>query len=1652
MSKRQFRTQASSSRAAPATAFGGFGSTSARSSLSYVTETPNLSKISDPNVVVAFKNLSKADSTTKTKALEVLQEYVSHHPYEEGGTEDAVLLAWVKFYPRVSINNNRRVREQAHTLQLMLLKSARKRMEKHIPDTVGSWLAGCYDRDGFVARAAENGISSFLDTDAKVVAFWTRCQSQILDYAEEAINETSESLSDERNTSADDAQALYLRVVGSSISLVANLLVKINKKEVLKYQEKYESFLQNKKLWGLASSEDPFIRKTIDNLLIVSLEKQKEVLQTMVERISNGFINKALRASQSTSSLQLLQALSKLTVAFPEVWTSAYKDKDKDTGNSFKRLRAFIQKGSQGSSVEYWILLQDLLSKLPPQILPSDKVEALETLNTFRNSIEGREEPRQHADQAWLSYFATVGVVTNNIEDSAVRAEIFREAVYPILEGYMIDEPGRSPVTASASVKASSLWYLQKDLKPQDSLAFSLQKLVNAFIARSLTSAHTGPETSESQKQAQRKIIAEGHRWFSLLAEVLKFEELNDLANLMIVYSRGIYNSAVKTIIGEEGKAYSATAIVEIALRLTPVVVCDSPETLASFKSLVTNDLPKPRMIMSASSRHLVSLLFILRSIPSQEDVFEEAWKSAINSLLKIPTDSSTFKVFTALLANEAASNLSQSFEGLQELLLKANTLALQGDSDARSLFETAITFDCYAGATTGTLMSQILQHCNSKDAESHQATLDNALKSLEFISVHKPGLLNDDSDNRIVLITILLEITEISDKPLALRAMRLKIAVEKAGNASEMAGQSSALDLVRWNLELEPHSPRMLLIETLVQQAKSFQNVSGETASAAAFFPDAGKWSEVLEPSLSLPPTPALGVMRPFAGSVFLASNSSSGLSATSVDPKTFLVALRMALYASNIIDDINLVLRLPKDLLVDILHSLVLTTELVSDQLDLLADGEFPAWATEDDDEMDELRNLASNACMSSLISRAKRWQDTSLATEHRNGDSSIAIQALVAKLSKTIESGPGQYYAVKALSHLVGNLVDTHGWDAVIGDTWISGLEVLGSTVPKALATTAILTGLGTNLESSRVVNTFCNRLISDVAGTSATSDKALGLLVSLNAALVVYQEDEIPVTKNRIIFAVKQILSWTETLASENPQLSSEACRALQVLLPAMKDVYGTYWESTLDFCISIWRSSEDGELSDERLPMIGMSLKLYSILRKLEDPNDDLQEALSGDYPLQISQCLINLLKLRRSKDHQPLEFVDTLLLRQLRDIPLDLVKDLSEFYPLLASENRNLQSAAYDVLHRALPAIQQQISVDAALEDKDARLPDELLSLLLDPPSFSAFSDEMLEGFPASIRGYLLSWHLVYDSYANASFKVRNDYSEILKSENYIGPLLSFLFDVLGLSAGKAINLDKTRLERSAIQSYDMWAAIDSESPKFDMRWLLVNVYYSSLKFTANLVKSWWRDCRSKQTSIAVNNWTEEYFSPILIHEAKEDVSKWAEEQEPASDDENNLVIKVSKNTPNIQAGYEIDDMMMQINIVIPDNYPLQGVEVKGGNRVAVKEKTWNSWLMTTQGVMTFNNGSIIDGLTVFRRNVVAALKGHTECAICYSIISSDKKMPEKRCQTCKNLFHSSCLFKWFQSSNQSTCPLCRNPFNYGTDSARKARDYGAGP
>lgn len=152
----------------------------------------------------------------------------------------------------------------------------------------------------------------------------------------------------------------------------------------------------------------------------------------------------------------------------------------------------------------------------------------------------------------------------------------------------------------------------------------------------------------------------------------------------------------------------------------------------------------------------------------------------------------------------------------------------------------------------------------------------------------------------------------------------------------------------------------------------------------------------------------------------------------------------------------------------------------------------------------------------------------------------------------------------------------------------------------------------------------------------------------------------------------------------------------------------------------------------------------------------------------------------------------------------------------------------------------------------------------------------------------------------------------------------------------------------------------------------------------------------------------------------------------WTNEEQPLS-------IKISRKVAEIVASIEIDEESPPTSIAIslPATYPLQQPTVMGRYRVVVDEKKWKGWLLAIQGVIMFSNGNLVDGLMAFRRNVQGALKGQGECTICCSIISTNMQTPDKRCGTCKQTFHSDCLYRWFKSSNSSSCPLCRNNFLY---------------
>jgi len=1627
MSKKQFKSQASSSRAMGSNGFGAFSSSSPSSTLSYITSPPKLSEISDANVVVCYKNLTKKDSTTKSKGLEDLRAYVQAHPFEQdGGVEEAILDAWVDLYPRISIDDSRRVRELSHILQFELLKSARKRMEKHIPKIVGSWLAGTYDRDRAVSRAAADGIGSFLDNGKKVALFWKRCQVQILDYAMEAINETPQTLSDERTISAEDAQAKYFRVVGSSLSLVLNLLSKLEADDIKKYQEEYDKFLfNNKKLWAFISCEDAFVRRTISQLLIVCLDKQTATVESDLEIISHAFIAEGLRASQSSSAYQLLLALTRLTSQYSQAWTTAYKSKK----TALSKLRNFVEKGSQGGPADYWRTLMSLFVSLPYSVLPTTADGSIDFMNAFRNGITCREEPRTNAPEAWNSYFQVVTTIGSRLPHPVDVQHFFEKSAYVVFRQYLHPTVENSQWNMKSStaplIVAFRVCSSSNDSKA--SFCKEWEKLAEALIERLNTSL---PEQSKEYHRSQDAVVAESHRWFNFMLSILGDEQSIKHADQLVGPTVKIIESAFAAENGRNGKPYSAASIIEAAVRLTPQLFELSPDLLSSYASSLGYTVPN--LITSPSSKYLVSALYFYRSLPGQQPLFETIWQSTLDILLNFPPGDERMSAIVALISNKNVSGLCQRNSDLQRLFSASAAKAVHENEEAQawSLFEAAIMFDLLAKRTETQLLDQVIGGLEDQVSETR---VTSSLRALEFIAKVRPSLIKADHKIYVALITKLLALTELSGTEVHSRASLLRGVLEQTEKTETDGKETSPIiHVIRENLETA--SPQSLSVETLVQQAKSLLKSSEDFSVLISLLPNPSIWKQYLEPMLAEAPSHALAVMRPFAGAVYLIDSSNKSSLSYTRDLSGYSAALRMAIYTARLLDD-DSGRDLP-NLDLDLLYLLSVTTQLLQDQVDLREDNKLAAFLGID--VIGELQDFLflAKAPLYRMVSSGNNWLDESDVA-------SGPIRTLVSKLiADAGSSSPKAFHAARILRDLLQRLVNEHGWNNVRGESWLQKLDLLKSSTPNVLGASAVLIGLQDVLGTSKLVNTFCNRLISDIAGAKVTSDKTLSLLILLNASFSVYEEGDLPVAQNRLIFAVKQILSWADELPSKNPQLASESCFALHRLLPAMKDIYGSYWETTLALCLSIW-DSDNSTMSSECLPMIGMSLKLYAILRNLKDANDDLIECL-GTLNYQISHGLINVLKLRREGETVPLLFVDDILSREISNMPLSHIEDFSDFYPLVASDHKSIQATAFEVLHRALPEQQQQLSVDVILEKRNAQLPEELLSLLLDAPSLNNLPDEVLSTFPSAVRGYLLSWLLVFDSYSTASFKVRSDYSDILKSEKYISPLLEFTFDVLGHSAGHPLSLASFSDER--IRSYiPSSSEMDLEDSEHDLHWLLVHLYYLTLKYTPSLAKAHYMDLKSKQTRLAVEAWTSRFFSPLIIADTMTEVLTWAESQEVNElENEKELIVKVSRKAREVSAGYEVDDTMLQIVIKLPPAYPLDGVKVEGVTRVAVSQQKWTGWLMTTQGAITFSNGSITDSLFIFRKNVIGALKGKAECAICYSLISSDKKMPDKGCHTCKNLFHAGCLFKWFATSNQSTCPLCRNPFNYGVSTGRR--------
>lgn len=1505
---------------------GGFGALSSVSALSYLADPPDFSSL-DPNAAVSFKNLSlKKDNATKSRALSEIIEYVKKTPFVDG-TGDALLFAWTKLYPRASIDNSTHVRELAHTLQHELMPWGRRRSEKQIPYLVGPWLFGTFDRHRPVAKAASEGLSSSLKTPEKLTAFVKKCQPHIIEYAIQAAQETIESLCDDRERAArpDEARAKFLRVMGGVISLEAHIFDMTNEQERSSVSEKHDRFLSLDKIWQMACVEDVVVRRAVFRLLSICLDEKQELISSLKLRLRKFVLCGGLDCDQSGSAVEYLRLLIKLTQKFPNLWLPSAKEPPKKSPLSL--LRAFAERGSQGGGVAYWVCLDKLLAIVPFQEFTYDAVTSF--AHSLRIGASNRLEPRQTAVEAWACYIDVVQRLSDQVNE-AEGANLLCEWLLPLSTAHINQEPSLWITGAQIPVLLRAQNVMTKP-RTRDALHTHWKTLADELLTRMTTSL---PEQSKDYEKSQNSVAEAGERWFSLVGTMLQ-KQID--SETIVGPSRKIVLEAAKILERRKFKPFGIASTIESAAR--KCLVLFRREETEILLELVRRNMEC--VITSPSAKFMFVSISALSAAPELElrSYYAETWPKLISAILDQKTESRVSEseaIIILISIGEDITQLSRSHRDLQQFIFKMCTQCANGTSTDWKLLEAAFTYSALADESARRVVEVLVDKMNPREDNIY------ILHALEVIAQHRPELLTTNNALHVNLVTKLLSTTGISGQ----HATSIRNMLE---DTKPSCGKSAVATIVQSNLStITSHT---LDLDTLVDQAVAASN-AGKSA-LETLLPDLNIWMQELHYLFRQVPKPSLSLSNSLGGALFLISapeQSNNVSQFTQRDHSGAMIPVRMALYVCRLFARGLGWDTLPMERQVDTIYFILLTAQLAADQLTLM--GEDGLWKTLSHSEaLAQAEEVIDSAqiLVDRIISSSDGWTRRSLFDK---------LVKMMIEESKLLN--PANWYAARCLTSLFQAYSSAHGLSSV-DEVVLNSLDLIKSTEETALGAVAVFAGFSELLSSNKSVISFCNKMVSEMLGAKPSQAITLLHLVLLNAVSSCFEIGYLPVANNRLVFATREIIAWFADPEELDHKIASEACRALHRLLPCMASIYGSYWEDTLRFCTYLLQRAE-GDPVDTRLPYVHAALKLELTLNSMEDPNDDLIDALVYSEKDR-SLAILDLLALSRGPESQPQILVEALLCRRVEKIPIKYVQNLSGLYHLIASDSRDIQTAAFGLIHKELPEKQQQIAVDAILNKIDARLPDELLSLLLEPPTLEYYSDDALALFPGAIRSYLLAWHLIFDAFSTAPHKVREDYTTQLKIRNLITPLLDFMYDVLGHSAASAIKLEREGLDSSHILNYDIHVA-DAEPEEKNMEWLLLHLFFLTLKYVPGLFKIWHINCRSKQTKNAVQSWVEEYYSPLIISMVLNDVIEWAKTQsqdQSRGEDEKELNIKVNKAAREVIAGYEVDDLEASICIKLAQDFPLGGVTVNGIKRVVVAEKKWKSWMIITQGVIMFS-------------------------------------------------------------------------------------------
>lgn len=665
-----------------------------------------------------------------------------------------------------------------------------------MPASIVSWLAGLYDNDKSVSRAANESFYKIFNSEEKRRHVWRLYQSSILEYAQDVINkETANTLSDERTVSPDDAYAKYSRVVGAAIMMVNNLLENTPDTGLEKGQVLIDALLNEENVWKLATHADPFVRRALYRLLVVSLAKNKDALDPAM--ISAHTLTSGLHANQSGSAFDYAKAIAILSVELPDVWISHYTGTGKNSART--RLCHFLERGSQGGPPEFWSHISILLKCLPTTILVDDLAAANKieddsrsyssVLRAIHEGLNSKDEARANQGAAWNTYLEASELVQVSLSEMKDKQRFYRASVLPILAQYIVPSAEQSRWTVVGPQQRNVL--VHASLQALSGAPQAFEEVWHSLSAKIVEDTKLSlPEQSKEYSKSQDTIASETDRWYRLQAFLLEEDAAGSILPILQKNTPDEVVSALSVLKVRNGKPYGAAISIDNSMRQVPDLVLRDDTAKEALVDFMNNTVPN--ILLSPSAKYIVRLIDLLEGKIN----IDQGYKKCMQVLMNASESTAKTMALQSFVASPHLSTTRTLFFVVTESLIHAME---SNDEASWSLVMAAVRNPSAPKDLTDDILAQLTEGLS---IDSQRST---GLHGLELAVGQGEGTVREFalSSRGSILLSKLLLLSESPDGKLSQRARTLSKLVEGAlaVNGSNNQAAEFMIDVIRRGL-----------------------------------------------------------------------------------------------------------------------------------------------------------------------------------------------------------------------------------------------------------------------------------------------------------------------------------------------------------------------------------------------------------------------------------------------------------------------------------------------------------------------------------------------------------------------------------------------------------------------------------------------------------------------------------------------------------------------------------------------------------------------------------------------------------------------------------------------------------------------------------